>query len=80
MRSIYRIGGEDRPFQAEGMLPIADTSYDLGRTLIVLTPDRFGRVVHFTDWSRCMDYDWARYELAPSFADLLARLGPRADD
>jgi hypothetical protein len=80
MREINEIGGPDRPFPFEGMLPIAHTEYDLGVLMLALTADDFGRVFHRGEWARSMGEPWARKKSWPSFAELLAKLGPDLDD
>jgi len=80
MRSIHREYSSAGPFPAEGLLPVASTLYDLGCLLVGIAPANFGRVIHFTDWARSMEYPGALADLAPSFADLLGRLGPDLDD
>jgi uncharacterized protein (TIGR02996 family) len=80
MRSLYENYDEAEPFPAEGMLPFANTLHDLGCLLVGIAPGNFGRVFHFTNWARSMDDPSALAELAPSFADLLARLTPDLED
>jgi uncharacterized protein (TIGR02996 family) len=79
VRSIHRDDSRDRPFPAEGMLPVADTLHDLGLLLVGIAPDTFGKVFHFTDWARNLEAPTLA-ELAPSFAALLERLTPDLED
>jgi hypothetical protein len=80
VRSIHHDYYRDRPFLAEGMLPVADTLHDLGLLLVGIAPKNFGTVFHFTNWARAMGDPSAVAEFAPSFAALLGQLTADLED
>jgi uncharacterized protein (TIGR02996 family) len=80
MHAIHEYYPGAVPFPAAGMLPVADTLHDLGCLLVGVAPVNFGRVFHFRNWAQHMDDAQAVAELAPHFADLLARLTPDLED
>jgi uncharacterized protein (TIGR02996 family) len=60
------------------MVQFADTPDDLGHFFIGVGKRNFGRVFHFTDFCHSLEEPEQLREMAPSFGEVLNKIGPKS--